>query len=293
MARASKKTGRNRRKEPGGEPAADEPSPSLLRARRVGLVVVLLAFAAGLWVASWLLELDRQVVSRFEGRRFSVPSRVYAAPLVIYPGVDWQRLDLAGWLARMGYREQREAGPLIVGHFRWLPGRLRVHLRGFEHPQLPEPNRKVEFRLEQGRVSEISDDRGEALSVVALEPEPISAFYGSNREQRDLIEIETVPEHLVAAIYSIEDRRFEEHHGIDPRRIVGALLANLRAGGIREGGSTLTQQFVKNFFLTPDRTLQRKLTEALMALIVEARYAKPQILEAYLNEIYMGRRGST
>jgi penicillin-binding protein 1B len=293
MARASKKTGRNRRKEPDGEPAADAPSPSLLRARRVGLVVVLLAFGAGLWMASWLLELDRQVVSRFEGRRFSVPSRVYAAPLVIYPGVDWQRLDLGGWLARMGYREQREAGPLIVGHFRWLPGRLRVHLRGFEHPQLPEPNRKVEFRLEQGRVSEISDDRGEALSVVALEPEPISAFYGSNREQRDLIEIETVPEHLVAAIYSIEDRRFEEHHGIDPRRIVGALLANLRAGGIREGGSTLTQQFVKNFFLTPERTLQRKLTEALMALIVEARYAKPQILEAYLNEIYMGRRGST
>jgi len=137
------------------------------------------------------------------------------------------------------------------------------------------------------------DVRGRPVEIVTLEPEPISSFYGSDREQRDLVSIDEVPEHLMAAIYAVEDRRFEEHHGIDPRRIVGAMLANLRAGGIRQGGSTLTQQLVKNFFLTPERTLRRKLTEALMALIVEARYPKPQILEAYLNEIYMGRRGST
>ena len=297
MAGPSKKTGRGSggRSDGKARSSADSshPSGSLLRARRVGLVTVALAFGAGLWVAGWLFALDRTVVSRFEGRRFSVPSRVYAAPIVIYPGVDWQRLDLSGWLARMGYREQREAGPLSVGSYRWLPGRLRVHLRGFDHPQLPEENRKVEFRLEAGRVREMRDDRGVPIDVVSLEPEPISSFYGSNREQRDLVEIETVPEHLIAAIYAVEDRRFEQHHGIDPRRIVGAMLANLRAGGIRQGGSTLTQQLVKNFFLTPERTVRRKLTEALMALMVEARYTKPQILEAYLNEIYMGRRGST
>lgn len=295
--RARKKTGGSgsRRSDAGGRGSkrAAQASPALLRARRVGLVAVALAFAAGIWVAGWLLDLDRRVVSRFEGRRFAVPSRVYAAPIVIYPGVDWQRLDLAGWLARMGYREQREAGPLSVGGYRWLPGRLRVHLRGFDHPQLPEEDRKVEFRLEAGRVREMRDDRGKPIEVVALEPEPISSFYGSEREQRDLVEIEAVPEHLISAIYAVEDRRFEEHHGIDPRRIAGAMLANLRAGGIRQGGSTLTQQLVKNFFLTPERTLRRKLTEAVMALMVEARYAKPQILEAYLNEIYMGRRGST
>lgn len=262
-------------------------------ARRVGLAAVGLAFAAGVLCAGWLLDLDRIVVSRFEGRRFSVPSRVYAAPIVIYPGADWQRLDLAGWLTRMGYREQNEAGPLSVGHYRWLPGRLRVHLRGFEHPELPEPDRKVEFRLAEGRVREMLDERGRNVDVVALEPEPISSFYGTDREQRDLVEIEWVPNHLIDAIYAVEDRRFEEHHGIDPRRIVGAMLANLRAGGIRQGGSTLTQQLVKNFFLTPERTYTRKITEAVMALMVEARYAKPKILEAYLNEIYMGRRGST
>jgi penicillin-binding protein 1B len=294
MARASKKTGRGSGRRSGAKTRGSaDSSGASLRARRVGLVTVVLAFGAGIWFAGWLLELDRIVVSRFEGRRFSVPSRVYAAPIVIYPGVDWQRLDLAGWLARMGYREQREAGPLEVGSYRWLPGRLRVHLRSFDHPQLPEPDRKVEFRLEEGRVREMRDDRGVPIDVVALEPEPISSFYGSDREQRDLVEIENVPEHLISAIYAVEDRRFEEHHGIDPRRIAGAMLANLRAGGIRQGGSTLTQQLVKNFFLTPERTLRRKLTEAVMALMVEARYTKPQILEAYLNEIYMGRRGST
>ena len=294
MARASKKTGRRSGGRSAGKTRkASDSSGSSLRARRVGLVTVVLAFGAGLWVAGRLVEMDRTVVARFEGRRFSVPSRVYAAPIVIYPGVDWQRLDLAGWLARMGYREQREAGPLEVGSYRWLPGRLRVHLRGFDHPQLPEDNRKVEFRLEEGRVREMRDDRGAPIDIVALEPEPISSFYGSNREQRDLVEIENVPPHLISAIYAVEDRRFEEHHGVDPRRIAGAMLANLRAGGIRQGGSTLTQQLVKNFFLTPERTLRRKLTEAVMALMVEARYTKPQILEAYLNEIYMGRRGST
>jgi len=296
MARAKgKKSAKKRttKRKRGSSGESESLSPALLRARRVGLVVVVLAFGAGLWVAGWLLELDRIVVSRFEGRRFSVPSRVYAAPIVIYPGADWQRLDLAGWLTRMGYREQAEAGPLSVGSYRWLPGRLRVHLRGFDHPQLPEDDRKVEFRLEEGRVREIRDNRGAFVDVVALEPEPISSFFGSDREQRDLVEIEHVPDHLVAAIYAVEDRRFEEHHGIDPRRIVGAMLANLRAGGIRQGGSTLTQQLVKNFFLTPERTLRRKVTEAVMALTVEARYTKSQILEAYLNEIYMGRRGST
>jgi penicillin-binding protein 1B len=261
--------------------------------RRAGFVLLAVGFVGGMWAAHELLALDRVVRSRFEGRRFSVPSRVYAAPKVIFTGADWERLDLNGWLARTGYREQNEAGPLAVGYYRSLPGRLRVHLRAFDHPDIPEPDRRIEFRLEAGRVREMRDERGQPVDVVTLEPEQISAFYDESREQRDLVAMKEVPAHLVAAIFAIEDRRFEEHNGVDLRRIVGALLANLRAGGIREGGSTLTQQLVKNFFLTPERTLRRKLTEAVMALLVEARYSKPQILEAYLNEIYLGRRGST
>jgi penicillin-binding protein 1B len=262
--------------------------------RRTGLVLAIASFVFGLFLAQWIVRLDHEVVARFEGRRFDVPSKVFASPTVVYPGMDWQRVDLAGWLRRLGYREQPGGGVLEPGRYDWRPGELRVHLRAFDHPMRPEPARQVVFFLESGRIRDIvdlEDDR--FLDVVVLEPEPVSAFLGSEREQRDLVTIDEVPLHLINAIYAVEDRRFEEHHGIDLRRIGGAALANLRAGRITQGGSTLTQQLVKNFFLTPDRTFRRKLREAAMALIVEARYDKPAILEAYLNEIYLGQRGST
>ncbi|MEO2237513.1 MAG: transglycosylase domain-containing protein, partial [Candidatus Poseidoniia archaeon] len=244
----------------------------------------------------WLLGLDQTVRERFDGRRFRVPSRVMSAPTILYPGFDAGRFDLKGQLLRRGYREQSGARgtPLEPGRFRWTPTRVRVHLRAFEHPTRPEPARDIVMRVSQGSVEEMRElPRGREVGAVLLEPEQVGAFYGSSREQRDLVRLEDVPQHLVDAILAVEDRRFESHVGIDPKRIAGALVANLRAGGIAQGGSTLTQQLVKNFFLTPERTLRRKLTEAVMALLVEARYDKPAILQAYLNEIYLGRRGST
>ena len=251
-------------------------------------------FGAGVVAAAWLLQIDREVVSRFEGRRFDVPSRVFSAPLIVYPGTEWQRVDLRGWLRRLGYRDQPEGGELRPGRYDWRPGTLRVHLRAFDHPQRPEPARELIFHLADGLIEKIEDPRsGDPAGVVVLEPEPVSAFLGEDRQQRDLVELGSVPRHLVQAVYAVEDKRFEEHHGIDPRRVVGALIANVRAGRVEQGASTLTQQLVKNFFLTPERTVKRKLREAAMALIVEARYSKPEILEAYLNEIYLGQRGST
>ena len=262
--------------------------------RRLGGVGLVVGFGAGLALAGWLIEIDRVVVDRFEGRRFSVPSRVYSAPLIVYPGTHWQRADLAGWLRRLGYREQPEGGSLRPGRYEWNPGQLRVHLRAFDHPQRPEPARELKFWLAGGEIERIENaSTGAAVNVVVLEPEPVSAFLGEDREQRDLIEISAAPPHLVDAIYAVEDKRFEEHHGIDLQRVVGALLANVKAGRVRQGASTLTQQLVKNFFLTPERTLSRKLREAAMAVVVEARYSKPEILQAYLNEIYLGQRGST
>ena len=253
---------------------------------------VVLGFMGGLWGAGWILEQDRMVVARFEGRRFDVPSKVFSAPQVVYPGTDWQRVDLAGWLVRSGYREQPEGGRLRPGRYVWAPGQLRIHLRAFDHPLRPEPARELEFRLSGGKIANILEAQtGNPVDVVVLEPEPVSAFLGQDREQRDLVELSELPPHLVAAVYAVEDKRFEEHHGIDLRRVVGALMANLRAGQIQQGASTLTQQLVKNFFLTPERTFERKLREAVMALIIEARYEKSEILQAYLNEIYLGQRG--
>jgi penicillin-binding protein 1B len=121
----------------------------------------------------------------------------------------------------------------------------------------------------------------------------VGSYFGPHREQREPVRLGEVPRHLIDAVLAVEDQRFEAHAGIDPWRVFGAAWANLRAGEVQQGGSTLTQQLVKNFFLTPERTLSRKLEEAAMSLIVEARYEKQRILEAYLNEIYLGQRGPT
>lgn len=298
---ARKKTARTARK-----PSAASRSRRGGRRRRSGFrrehlrvatrILAALAFVFGVVSGRWLLGLDQTVRERFEGQRFRVASRVMSAPTILYPGFEARRFDLRSQLLRRGYREQAGARgtPLEEGRFRWSPSRVRVYLRAFEHPTRAEPARDIVMRLRGGVVEEMRElPRGREVGAVLLEPEQVGAFYGGNREQRDLVSLEEVPPHLIDAVLAVEDRRFESHVGIDPMRIGGALLANLRAGGIAQGGSTLTQQLVKNFFLTPERTLRRKATEAVMALLVESRYDKEAILEAYLNEIYLGRRGST
>jgi penicillin-binding protein 1B len=269
-------------------------------ARDVGWVVVrvlaVLAFGGGMTTASWLVGMDRIVVERFEGQRFKVPSKVYSAPGILYPGLDAKLIDLRGTLARSGYREQKvTAGrPLRPGLYRWSNNRLRVHLRAFSHPTRPEPARDIVIRFDGTVIAEMRElPRSREVGAVLLEPELVGAYFGSEREQRELVRLEDVPRHLIDAVLAVEDRRFASHHGVDLTRIGGAVLVNLRAGGVRQGGSTLTQQLVKNFFLTPERTLRRKVNEAAMAIIVEARYSKKRILQSYLNEIYLGRRGAT
>ena len=257
-------------------------------------MVVAAGFVVGFASASYVVGLDRVVRRRFEGQTFEVASRVYSAPAILYPGLDVELADLRGTLLRLGYREAQEIKDLPAGQFTWGRDRVRVHLRAFEHPSRPEPARDVVLRLRGRTLEEIRAlPSGRELGAVLLEPEQLGAYYGTDREQRDLVVLETVPRHLIEAILAVEDQRFETHPGIDFRRIVGAAIANVRAGRVRQGGSTLTQQLVKNFFLTPERTLRRKAQEAVMALIVELRYDKPAILQAYLNEIYLGQRGAT
>jgi penicillin-binding protein 1B len=262
--------------------------------KTAALAVGSVGFVAGFLFAGYVVRLDRIVRERFEGQRFRVPSRVYSAPSILYPGLDWKLVDLEGTLRRLGYRKVAATGELEPGRYLWTPNRLRVQLRPFDHPSRPEPARDVVFVLRGSQIDEIRElPAGHEMGAVLLEPEPIGAYYGPDREQRELVWVDEVPRHLVDAILAVEDQRFESHHGIDPRRIAGAMLANLRAGRVAQGGSTLTQQLVKNFFLTPERTVRRKVQEGVMALLVEARYDKREILQAYLNEIYFGQRGAT
>jgi penicillin-binding protein 1B len=260
--------------------------------RRLWLPLVAAAFACGLFAAVWTIRIDRIVVARFEGRTFRIPSQVLSEPSILYPGLDWQRADLRSTLARLGYRRVVGVAP-APGQFEWDEQRVRLHLRSFEHPTRGEPARKIELRLQGKRVVGLTAPDGRPLGAVALEPEPVGLYYGPDREQRELVRLSDLPPALIDAILAVEDQRFPSHAGVDPRRIAGAIVANLEAGGVTQGGSTLTQQLVKNFFLTPERTYGRKLQEAVMALLVEWHYDKAEILEAYLNEIYLGQRGPT
>jgi penicillin-binding protein 1B len=261
--------------------------------RVAGVALFLASAALGGAVGRQLVHLDRIVRARFEGTLFRVPSRVLSAPLILYPGLDHELIDLRGTLERLGYRES-SSDDLALGRYRWTDREPRIHRRAFEHPSRAEPARLVAISLAGQSIDGIRDLRTKReIGALFLEPEPVGAYYGPDREQRELVRIADVPQQMADAVMAVEDQRFYSHVGLDFRRIAGAMAANLRARSFVQGGSTLTQQLMKNFFLTPDKSVRRKIEEAAMALITEARYEKPAILEAYLNEIYLGQRGAT
>ena len=147
------------------------------------LVVLVGGFGVGFLVGGRLVQLDRVVVSRFEGQRFRVPSRVLSAPTILYPGVDVERIGLRNLLDRLGYRSEvqrgrLDLGRLAIGHQAWAKGGGRVHLRGFDHPTRPERPRDVLLRLDGKVVREIVElPQGRPLGAVLLEPEPIGSYY--------------------------------------------------------------------------------------------------------------------
>lgn len=276
----------------GGKRRARRTRPLL---RALAIATALLAFGGGIFAARVMLRLDRVVRARFEGPLFELPSRVYAAPTILSAGLDVVQVDLHGALRRLGYREEPSAEIASPGGAYWGKGRVVAYLRAFEHPSRAEPARRIEIELAGRQIETLRDldAGGRELAAVLLEPELVGAYFGPHREQREPVRLGQVPRHLLDAVLAVEDQRFEDHPGIDVRRVIGAGFANMVAGEVRQGGSTLTQQLVKNFFLTPERTLDRKIQEAAMSLLVEARYEKPEIFEAYLNEIYLGQRGAT
>jgi penicillin-binding protein 1B len=181
--------------------------------------------------------------------------------------------------------------PVLAGEFKWSDNSLVVHLRDFQFPGIFLPSQIVEFSFQQNTITGIRGPK-EEIAYLELEPMEIARLYGPERESRMLINIRQAPQHLIDAIVSIEDHRYYEHGGVDFLGMIRAMFADFRAGRVVQGGSTITQQLVKNYFLEPERSLRRKFFEISMSLVLEAQYNKDEILEMYLNEIYMGRRGN-
>ncbi len=253
--------------------------------------LLLLTLGVGLAAGLYGVHLDKVVRAKFEGKRWALPARVYARPLEIYAGRALTAAELEDELGRLGYRDDAQlARP---GSYHITGGRAAIRTRDFRYWDGFEPERYLSVELSGGVVSDVSDGSDATpLALVRLDPALIASIYPTHNEDRVLLRREQLPARLVKTLLAVEDRKYYQHHGIDPQGILRAASANLRAGRTVQGASTLTQQLVKNFYLTQERTLERKLIEAYMAVLLDWRYDKDEILTAYANEVYLGQDGN-
>jgi penicillin-binding protein 1B len=250
------------------------------RLLRWATLLVMLAAAA------YTLFLDWRVRDEFEGRRFSLPARIYARPLELHAGLRLPAAALEKELQDLGYRTTSQDAEW--GWYSRSGDSFDIAIRAFTFWDGAQPARRVRVAYDGATVSGLRDAQGKELDLARLEPLLIGGIYPANNEDRVLVRLDEVPKHLVNALIAIEDRKYFAHAGFDPRGVARAALSLVSGKGI-QGGSTLTQQLVKNFFLTRERTLSRKLTELVMAVLLEMHFNKQEILETYLNEIYLGQ----
>lgn len=250
---------------------------------------VKLSIVALVLVAGVAVYLDALVQEKFSGKRWTIPATVYARPLELFTGQKLAKDDFLTELDALGYRREKSVsgpGSMSVG-----ANAVEMHTRGFRFYEGAEESQRIRVRFSGDFVAGLTRANGEELPVARLEPVTIGGLYPVHNEDRILIKLDQAPPYLVETLVAVEDREFFDHFGVSPKSIARAVWVNLTAGEVRQGGSTLTQQLVKNFYLTNERSLNRKATEAMMAVLLELHYDKNEILEAYLNEVFLGQDG--
>jgi len=252
------------------------------RLRLLGLAILaLLALLTVVIVTYSSVALAR--FSRVEARRSTL---MYAAPQPLVAGLHLRRVDLAGTLARLKYAETRTT-PTAPGQYRRVGAAWEIYLRGADGAGAAQ---LVRLDTRDERITRVTRG-GNDIGAASLEPEILASADDRPGEEHRPVRLADVPLVFLNAILAAEDHRFFEHGGLDPRGLIRAAWTNMRAGRVMQGGSTITQQLIKNRLLGARRTFWRKANEAWLATLVEWRYSKQQILEAYLNEVYMGQRG--
>ncbi len=265
------------------------PSSRLGRVLLVSAAVVLVAgLAAFLYV--WV-QYGQLVDERMRGQVFNNASRIYAAPRVLRVGQKIQVHDVAAYLRRAGYLTGSESSESRAGTYRILASGIEIQ----PGPASYFGPHSARIDVEGGRITRIHVSESSLRQAPAYELEPLmvtSFFDTEQRTKRRLVSYDDIPKVLVDAVLAIEDRRFFDHGGVNYFRFAEAAWVNLREGKPSQGGSTLTMQISRGFFLTPEKTIKRKLTEILIAFQLESRFSKKQIFELYANQVYMGQRGS-
>src|SRR5712692_7840011 len=260
------------------------------------VILVFVVPPALYYFLSYYSSLQTELVTRFSGKRWDIPSRIYSDSLTVYPGENLKELGLLERLARLNYHRVGPGEKVTTRgeySFDLKRGKLVMFLHSFAYPYRDFPGQLVEVRFSGDQTILLMGDpiTQKPIFSIELEPELISGIYEGAWEQRRLVRLTQIPPSLSYAILAAEDHRFYQHHGIDIARIIKAAWVDFVSRRVVQGGSTLTQQLMKNFFLTQKRDWQRKLKEVLMAYIAERRYTKDEILENYINDIYLGRRG--
>ena len=239
--------------------------------------------------AAYVVYLDHTVVKQFEGRRWTLPAQVFAAPLELYAGLPLTSSEVEHELQRLHYRKGERADH--PGSYRLAGEHIEVALRAARFADEARPASLLTISMGSEAIAGLRDAHGADVPVLRLEPLLIGSIFPIHGEDRIVVSPAEVPPLLPAALKAVEDRKFDSHHGVDPWAMLRAAWVNARAGQIEQGGSTLTQQLVRSYFLSTRQTLSRKLREAVMAIALDAHFTKADLMNAYINEIFLGQDG--
>jgi penicillin-binding protein 1B len=240
-------------------------------------------------VFAWLIYLDAQIRYKFEGQRWSLPAQVYARSLELYEGKALNLNNLLQELKLLNYQSTYKIQQ--SGQYKVTGNQVELFTRSHSKPAERQAAEHIRFSIQGDQITNLVSLKNSPRTIYYLEPFKIGGIYPHVKEERQLLNINEFPEQLKQTLLVTEDRDFNSHWGISPTSIVRAMWANIQAGRIVQGGSTLTQQLVKNFFLSSERSLVRKLNEAMMAVLLEIHYSKDVILETYMNDIFLGQSG--
>lgn len=264
--------------------------PSQQRGLVFSSLLLIIVIVAMVLLALYLIKLDRTITSKFEGKRWDIPAKVYSQPLELYQGAAIDKDTINTWLELLNY--QSDKAYERTGTFYKSGNDYFIHTRGFTYSANDiEKEQVIKMTVSGNQVQSIQSTEQNQTGILRLEPVNIGGIYPDSNEDRLVVSLSEVPQPLINALIATEDRGFYEHKGISIRGIARAVYNNF-SGGSMQGGSTITQQLIKNFYLNSDRTLKRKANEALMAVLLELHYSKDEILQTYLNEIYLGQNGN-